>query len=93
VVVGIGEAYLGNVVVEPFGTQSPVSTSVVPVVVTRHVLENIMHSLRRYMGEEGLDETLLRQVGEIYNSVNRSTSTGLRRLALAFPDNAFTCWA
>jgi hypothetical protein len=40
----IGAAYLGNMVVEPFGAQCPISTSVVPIVVARHVLQDIMHS-------------------------------------------------
>jgi hypothetical protein len=53
------EAYLGNVVVEPFGTLCSISTSIVPIVVTCHVLEDIVHSLHRYMREEGFDEALV----------------------------------
>ena len=69
------------------------STSIVPIVVARHVLEDVVHSLCRDMGEERLDEALLCQVGEIYNSVNKRSFTRLRRLVLALPDNAPICWA
>jgi hypothetical protein len=78
-------------VVEPFGAQCPISTSVVPIVVARHVLHDIMHSLRRDMREERLDEGLMLQVREIYNSMNEINSTRLRRLSLALPDNVSTC--
>jgi hypothetical protein len=88
-----GEAYLGNVVVQPFGTQCAISTSIVPIVVPRHVFEHIVHSLRRDMREERLNKALVPQVGEICNSVNKSTLTGLRRLSLALPDKMPTCWA
>ncbi len=53
------KAYLGNVIVEPYGTLCSISTSVIPIIVTCHVLENIVHSLHRYMREEGFNEALV----------------------------------
>jgi hypothetical protein len=72
--VGLEEpAYLGNVVVEPFRAQCSIRTSIIPVVVARHVLQDIVHSLRRDMREERFDEALVRQVGKVCKSVNKST--------------------
>ena len=68
----IGDAYFGNVVVEPFGALLSIRASIVPIVVARHVLENIVHSLRRDMREKGLDEALVSQIGQICNNVNRA---------------------
>lgn len=66
----IGDTYLGNVVVEPFSAHFSRGASIVPVVVARHVPEDIVHSLCRDMGEEGLDEVLMFQIGKVYNGVN-----------------------
>jgi hypothetical protein len=87
-------AYLGNVVVEPFRAQCSIRTSIIPVVVACHVLQDIMHSLRRDMREERFDEALMCQVGKVCNSVNKSTDwTWVKRLSLAFPAKVSTCWA
>ena len=78
-------------VVQPFGAQCAISTSIVTIVVPRHVLEDIVHPLRRDMREEGLNEGLVPQVWEICHSVNKSTLTGLKRLSLALPDKMPAC--
>ena len=51
--------YLSNVIMKPFSAQCSSGTSIVPIVVTGHVLENIVHSPRRNTREERLDETLV----------------------------------
>jgi len=51
--------YLSNMIVQPFGAQSSSRASIVTIVVTGHVLENIMHSPRGDTREERLDEALM----------------------------------
>lgn len=63
-------------IVELFGTLCTISISIVSIIVTYYILKSIIHSFRRDIREQGLNKGLVRQVGEIYNSVDKSVSIG-----------------
>lgn len=67
----IAGLYLSNVVMEPFGAKLAMSTSIVSIVVARHVVEHIGHSLLLDPRKERPDQALVNQFGKIC----RRTST------------------
>lgn len=52
--------HLGDVVMEPLGALFSSSPAEVSIVVARHVFEDIVHTLRRNLGEQRFDEVLMR---------------------------------
>jgi len=62
----IQDANLSNVIVEPFGALFSRYTIIKSVIVASHMLENIMHSLDRDIGEEWFDEVLVCEVGQVW---------------------------
>jgi len=58
--------HLGNMVVEPLGTLLPNYATVIPIVVARHVSEDVVHSLGRNIRKERPYEILMSQIGKVY---------------------------
>lgn len=64
--------YLSNVLVEPLGAQFTMNISIVPVIVTGHMVENISHTRLINLREQRPDKASMNQLREVCAYVSRT---------------------
>lgn len=67
-------------VMEPLGALLPNNATIVSIVVARHVMEDVMHSLGRNVGKKRSYEMLMRQIGKVYEAFCEYISRAILQL-------------